>query len=945
MGRAELGAFMHSNESPGSSEEIQSLRELNESLIATLNATNDGIATLRYQDGAMFLNARFAQLWGIPEEQLATATFESLVQLECQLVKDPEQLLAHVRRRQNHPGEEDHNLIELKDGRVLERHAWPQYIGGQCVGSVITFRDITLQQRAEQEKRRQQALLNALIDSIPDLIAYRDPDGVFLGCNQAFARARGRPADEIVGRTLHELFAPDRAEVIATRDREVFAKADKETIEESVKYVDGTQVVLETVRNLLRDTRGGTLGILSIGRDITARKQAELELRQAKEIAEEATHMKSDFLANMSHEIRTPMNAIIGLSHLALKTHLTPAQRDYIQKVQRSGQHLLGIINDILDFSKVEAGKLDLERADFELENLLDSTSNLISEKCDAKGLELVFDIAADVPPVLVGDSLRLGQILLNYANNAVKFTEKGEIVVSIRAGDRTERDVLVHFRVRDTGIGLSSEQMARLFQSFSQADVSTTRKFGGTGLGLAISKKLAELMGGDVGVESEPGKGSTFWFTARLGISEARKRVLQPSLDLRGRRALVVDDNGPARAAMADMLRGMTFVVAEASGGEAAVEEVRRAALAGHPYDIVYLDWRMPGVDGIECARRIRALALRAPPMMLMVTAYGREDLLKEAERAGVGNVLVKPVSPSILFDTTVGLLGGICEVAADSELPAVDSQLTAIRGSRILLVEDNDINQQVAREILQDAGLAVDVADNGEVALAMVQNADYDLVFMDMQMPVMDGVTATREIRRIGRLDAVPIVAMTANAMNQDRQKCLDAGMNDFLVKPFDPAQVVAVLLRWIRPRGEAVAAPPPQQPGLAESGGVQLPSAIAGLDMALGLSHMMGKRPLYLDVLRRFAQGQRETMVGLRRALAAGDRATAERLVHTLKGLAASIGATQLRALAAEAETIIGGKFSDGLVEAAIAPMEASLRQLVAALDSALGTSVRG
>jgi two-component system sensor histidine kinase/response regulator len=941
MGHAQLGTLMHPNESPGSPDEIQSLREQNEALVATLNATNDGIATLRYRDGAMFLNARFGQLWGIPKEQLGGATFESLVQFECQLVKDPEGFLAHVRWRQDHPDEEDHNLIELKDGRILERHAWPQYIGGQCVGSVITFRDITLQERAEQEKKRQQALLNALIDSIPDLIAYRDPSGVFLGCNQAFANARGRPADKIVGRTLSELFPPARAEIIATRDREVFAKADKETIEENVNFADGSQVVLETVRNLLRDAQGATLGILSIGRDITARKKGEEELRQAKEVAEEATRMKSDFLANMSHEIRTPMNAIIGLSHLALKTSLSPTQRDYVQKVQRSGQHLLGIINDILDFSKVEAGKLDLESAEFELEKLMDNTSNLISEKCDSKGLELVFDVAADVPPLLIGDSLRLGQILLNYANNAVKFTEKGEIVVSVHASDRTQTDVLVHFRVRDTGIGLSPEQMARLFQSFSQADASTTRKFGGTGLGLAISKKLAELMGGDIGVESEPGKGSTFWFTARLGISEARKRVLQPSLDLRGRRALVVDDNDPARAAIADMLKSMTFVVAEASGGELAVEEVRRAALTGQPYDIVYLDWRMPGVDGIECARRIRALGLSVPPMMLMVTAYGREDLLKEAERAGVGNVLVKPVSPSILFDTTVGLLGGICEVVADSEQPAAESQLSAVRGRRILLVEDNDINQQVAREILQDAGLTVDVADNGEVALAMVQNADYDLVFMDMQMPVMDGVTATLEIRRIRRLDAVPIVAMTANAMNQDRQKCLNAGMNDFLVKPFDPAQVVAVLLRWIRPRGEAVPALPPPQPVVAGVGDVALPDTIAGLDMALGLSRMMGKRPLYLAVLRRFAQGQRETIVGLRQALAAGDRATAVRLVHTLKAVAANIGATQLQALAAEAETVISGEVSDDLVEAAILPMEASLEQLIAALNSALGT----
>jgi two-component system sensor histidine kinase/response regulator len=806
---------------------------------------------------------------------------------------------------------------------------------------IVSIKDVTDQKRAQREKIRHQATLQCLIDSIPDRVFYKGLDGRYMGCNAAYAQSVGRHVGEIEGLTCHDLFPPAVATQMEERQRELLASHGRVAAEYWITYPDGSRSLFETVTSPLYDEQGDVQGLLGISRNITERKRQEEEIRRAKELAEDATRMKSDFLANMSHEIRTPMNAIIGLSHLVLKTDLTARQRDYIAKVQTSGQHLLGIINDILDFSKVEAGKLDLEHADFEIEKLLDNTSGLVSEKAHAKGLELVIDIAPDVPPNLVGDSLRLGQILLNYANNAVKFTERGEIVISVRASERTEKDVLLHFRVQDTGIGLLPDQMQRLFQSFTQADTSTTRRFGGTGLGLAISKKLAGLMGGEVGVESDYGKGSTFWFSARLGIGEAKRREFVPNPDLRGRRVLVVDDNDHARAVIADMLEDMTFVTDGARSGGDAVEKIRHAHEEGRPYDVVYLDWRMPGMDGMETARRIRALGLESTPMILMVTAYGREEVLKEAENVGIQNVLVKPVNPSILFDTTMDVLGRRAQRSVEDGQAGTgtDQRMQALRGARILLVEDNDINQQVARELLESAGLVVEVADNGAVALEKLDAAEFDLVFMDMQMPVMDGVTATQRIRALKRFDSLPVVAMTANAMEQDRRKCIDAGMNDFLIKPIDPEDMWAMLLRWVRAsRIKVSPAPAPAAPA-AQSAADGVPSGIPGLDTALGLSRMMNKKPLYLAMLRRYVAGQRDVPADIRAALGKGDAATAERLAHTTKAVSGNVGATlvQERATALEHALREHGDACD--CAPLISALEEAMTPLLAALESQL------
>jgi two-component system sensor histidine kinase/response regulator len=668
---------------------------------------------------------------------------------------------------------------------------------------------------------------------------------------------------------------------------------------------------IEALREILtRQTRDELLDSLRANNAALAAASAR---------ADAAARAKSDFLANMSHEIRTPMNAILGLCHLTLRMELGGQQRDYLEKIEGSARHLLGIINDILDFSKIEAGKLSVEQIDFVLDEVLENVSNLIAEKCAAKGLELVIDVDRAVPRKLVGDPMRLGQVLINYANNAVKFTERGEIAISVRVVAEDAESLMLRFAVRDTGIGLSEEQRSRLFQSFEQADSSTTRRYGGTGLGLAISRGIAESLGGGVGVESTPGEGSTFWFTARIGRSVSENTA--PAIlaaDLAGLTALVIDDHEHARTVLRALLEDIGLCVDVAPSGEVGLARIVEASQAGTPYAFAFIDWRMPGMDGLEVGRRLRDAQLPKPPIPVMVTAFGRDDVVGAAAEVGITSIVTKPVNASTVFDCVArGLDARPSRRAAARRAADPLAALRALAGARVLLVEDNELNQEVATALLRQVGLVVEVAENGQLAVEAVQRTTYDVVLMDMHMPVMDGLTATRAIRALPGFGALPILAMTANVMQGDRERCLAAGMNAHVAKPIEPAELASTLLAWVAPRaGLGVAAeadttvdllrskPPSVRVSSPVAEGVKadedpLIAAArgAGLEVDAALRRMLGDRALYASMVRRFAERQRDFDAQLARTLDAGEIDVAERLAHTLKGLAANVGAVVL------------------------------------------------
>ena len=644
-------------------------------------------------------------------------------------------------------------------------------------------------------------------------------------------------------------------------------------------------------------------------------EQRTQALQHATAEAQAASRAKSDFLARMSHEIRTPMNAIVGLSKLLLKTELTAHQRDYQEKVIAASDMLLGLINDILDYSRIEAGKLEVEHIDFEIDQLMGSLVGQMALRAQQKGLELLLQCDPHIPKTLRGDPLRLTQVLVNLTSNAIKFTEFGEVIIRIQLQAHTQTGVRLEFSVTDSGMGIPANRLGQLFTPFTQVDDSITRRFGGTGLGLAICRQLVELMGGQIHATSQEGQGSRFFFTLELPVARRAQPLLPPNSSaatspLSGKRVLVVDDNASAREILHATLVQFGIQADVVDSGPACLQRLQQANAAGTPYHLVLLDWLMPGMDGIEVARHIQAAHCSAGlPGILMVTAGSYEKLSPQAAQVGLQHILTKPVSPTALHAAMCQALLSPTASATSATSPARPTPVaapasrfdfSAIAGARVLLVDDVALNRTVALAFLEETGVQVETAIDGHDAVTKIQTAPphhYDLVLMDIQMPKMDGLTATRTIRQEARFNHLPIIAMTAHAMEGDRQRSLDAGMQDHLTKPINPDALYAALLHWIAPRTGTSTGTPAHSS--VPSAATTLP-ALPGIDTAVGLAHCLGRPDLYLRILDNFVREFADSAPRIQAALASGpphDWPTARRIAHSLKSAAATLGAATL------------------------------------------------
>ena len=766
--------------------------------------------------------------------------------------------------------------------------------------------DITDIKKIENELSMAKESADAIVESSPVPMAVTDPaTGEIIKVNNAMAEFNLMSTEELKFKKSVDIYSDVEAQrpIIFQKLKE---KGRVENYEILLRRI-GTGENRWCLLSLYPIFYLGKSSFLISLIDVNDLKEIQTQLAMAKEEAEAATVAKSQFLATMSHEIRTPMNAIIGLSHLALKTSLDNKQLDYLLKIERSAIALLGIINDILDFSKIEAGRLTIEKTEFDLEHVLETVSNLVSEKAQEKGLEFAIRIANDVPLNLIGDPLRVSQIVTNFCSNSVKFTESGDIVVTVDVVKREGKNIKLRFAVSDTGIGLSSEQLGKMFQSFSQADSSTTRKYGGTGLGLAICKKLAELMDGTTWVDSEYGKGSTFYFNAVFQVQEEQKRdEYIPAIDLRGLKVLVCDDNETARNILREALEAFSFKVTLVDSGQHAIELIDQEI--EHPFELVLMDWKMPKMDGLETSKIIAQHKKNNVPTIIMVTAFGREEIAEKAKEIGIKAFLTKPVSYSALFDTIMEVFGKEARTkhAGTGKGMKHVKELEKIKAARILLTEDNEINQQVASELLEGAGFIVEIANNGRESFEKVKvsgtPSGYDIVLMDLQMPVMDGYTATRSIREMKEYDDLPIVAMTADAMIGIKEKCFAAGMQDFVTKPIDPDEVFGALVKWIKPgEREVVEARVVTED---RSNPVELPS-FSNIDVIDGLRRVGGNQKLYLSLIDKFYSKNQDLVNEIKEAISQNDQEKAVRIAHTVKGVAGNLGANKLNRAAAFVE----------------------------------------
>ncbi|MCR4411800.1 MAG: PAS domain-containing protein [Thermoguttaceae bacterium] len=870
----------------------------------------------------VFANRSFCELVGRTWDEIAGKTDFDLYPAE----------LAEKFRRDDQTVLQTGQVLETveenaKDGqtRYVEVRKSPvRDTAGNLVGVQVVFWDVTHRKQAEAALEHERSLLHALMDNLPDFIYFKDSQSRFLRVNRALARRFGLDdASDAIGRTDFDFFAEEHARQARDDEQEILRTGmpilDKE---EKETWPDGRITWVATTKMPLRDRDGRIVGVFGISRDITERKQAAEALRAAKEAAEAANRAKSAFLANMSHEIRTPLNAIIGMTEFVLDTPLSPQQRDYLAVVQESGESLLTILNDILDFSRIEAGKLALDSAPFDLREVLFDAVNAFSLRARRKGLELACHVDPEVPRAVVGDGNRLRQVLAHLVGNAVKFTDQGEVHLRVECQPEPNDEVSLVFTVSDTGVGIPHDKKELVFAPFEQADSSTTRRFGGAGLGLAICSRLVELMGGRIWVESEPGQGSVFRFTARFPRAERGKAPvrLAPAI-VRGARVLVVDANDSDRHALEELFARWGTRPSAASDVREAMSLLEESCLLSDPFRLAVIEEVLPELDGFCLAEWIRRHAQLGRMSIVMLSSASPADNAAQCQALGIASYLVKPVRPSELLDAVAAALRS----AAIEEEPPLRGRRARIRPLRILLAEDSLVNQKLAIGLLQREGHAVTVANNGREAVARAESQSFDVVLMDVQMPEMDGLEATAAIRQReqGTGRHVPIIAMTAHALQGDRERCLEAGMDEYIAKPIRAQQLLGLLETMFG------AAPCPRA-------GDEPKTAIDGPDWEQALAGLQGDRELLQVIVDTVLEESTRLLDDIRRAVAAGDAAALRLAAHTLKGSVRHFGTSVVFQKALELEQMAhAGCLAEA--EPALAALESALASFLEALKS--------
>jgi two-component system sensor histidine kinase/response regulator len=844
-----------------------------------------------------------------------------------------------------------------KDGRAIDCYLRACRIDSSnpSKGVITVAMDITERKRAEEALRESETQKKAILDASIDRIRLVDRDLRMLWANRTTTSELNVAPEDLVGHTCYEFLVNRNAPCIgcpavkAIKSGQIEHAVMHKTRSKTTKgeaYWDDYAVPI-------KDESGNVVNVIEITRNITEQKQAEKELQEAKEAAEEASRAKSEFLANMSHEIRTPMNAIIGMTALALDTDLTHEQLEYLDAVKTSADNLLQIINDILDFSKMEAGHLVLEEIDFDLRTTIESVADALAVKAHEKNLELNCDINPGVLEHLMGDPGRLRQVLLNLGANAVKFTDAGEVTITCELEAQDHQLVLLHFSVLDTGQGIAREKLDAIFESFRQADGSTTRKHGGTGLGLSISKELVERMGGRIWVESELGRGSTFHFTARFNLqSEKRYPPLEPlSVDMKAKRVLIVDDNATNRKILRVMLSNWGLSHSDAADAKSALAEMEKGVNSGHPYDLLLTDSQMPGMDGFALTERIKENPRLINTTIIMLTSLGLRGDAAHCRDLGIFAYLVKPIKQSELFDAiTLALSRKETEGITKGEIPVTRHTIREQRRQKklkILLAEDNEINQRMAVRMLEKQGYSVVVAENGKQAVEHLERDSFELVLMDVEMPEMDGLTATREIRNLKRetrnsegqassikhpSSGVPIIAMTAHAMKGDREKCLQAGMDDYVSKPIKAEELFTVIEKYAHGFQDTK-----KRESLRDSGNDEQASKEV-FDLSKALEVVGGDMGLLKEIATLSFETLPENLKMIRDAISRSDASALERAAHSLKGSVGNFGATRAFEAAYRLE-ILGREGRLGETESALSKLDEELNLLNSAMNRAL------